>query len=67
LANRFIDEVDEIVNYIHKYPKHFQVKNKNYREAIFKVFLYVMIHEVIEASVIIYALFQTKDDPFKKP
>ena len=67
IAQRFIDEVDEILLYIEAYPEHFQVKHKKYREAVLKLFPYVFIYEIIGNSVIVYSLFPTKDNPDKKP
>lgn len=66
LAQRFIDEVDELLVYIHKHPEHFQIKYKQYREAIFKVFPYVFIYEIVGNIVVVYTLFPAKDDPNKK-
>ncbi len=70
LGIRFIDEVEMEIDYISKYPEHFQIKTKNkYREAILKIFPYVIIYEIIKKKneVIVYSVFPTKDDPQKKP
>lgn len=70
LGIRFIDEVETVMVYISKYPEHFQIKIKNkYREAILKIFPYVIIYEIIKKKneVIVYSVFPTKDDPRKKP
>jgi len=67
VAQRFIEEVESVLSYIETFPEHFQVKYKKSREAVFKVFPYVFIYEIIGNTVVVYMLFPTKDDPNKKP
>ena len=69
LGLRFINEVEATINYISKYPEHFQVKSKKpYREAVLKIFPYVIIYEIRkkEKSIVIYSVFNTHQDPDKK-
>ena len=67
LGNRFIDEVEEMLDYIQRYPEHYQVKYSNYREGVFKIFPYVITYEIIDDLVLVFAVFPTRDDPNKKP
>ena len=67
LGTRFVNEVEEILDYIEKYPRHYQIKYKNYREGILKVFPFVIIYEIFDREIIVYAVFPTKDNPNKKP
>lgn len=67
LGNRFVNEVKEILDYIEKYPHHYQVKNKNQREGVLKIFPHVIIYEIMENEVVVFAVFPTKDNPDKKP
>lgn len=67
LGSRFVFEVDAMFNYIKAYPYHFQVKYKNFREAVLKVFPYVIVYGIIQNEVVIYIVFPTKDNPTKKP
>jgi len=68
LGQEFINEVEETLEYIEKYPKHYQIKYKNkYREAVLKRFPYLIIYEIIENIIIVYSVFPSKDNPNKKP
>lgn len=52
---------------IQKNPNHYQIKQKNYREAFIRKFPYVIIFEIIDLEVIVYAVFHTLLNPTKKP
>ena len=70
LGVRFVDEVEATISYISKYPEHFQIKSKTlYREALLKVFPYMLIYEYHskEKSIIAYSVFPCKDNPINKP
>lgn len=66
LGSRFVSEVEEMIQYISEYPQHFQVKYSVYREAILKVFPFVISYEFLDESVVVYSVFPTKSDPEKK-
>lgn len=58
LGLRFVEEVEATINYISKYPEHYQIKSvKVYREAVLQIFPYMVI----------YSVFPCKDNPSKKP
>ena len=70
LGLRFVEEVEATINYISKYPEHYQIKSvKVYREAVLQIFPYMVIYEFDEKqqSIIIYSVFPYKDNPSKKP
>jgi len=68
LGFEFIEEVEEMFEYINKYPEHYQIKYKErYREAVLKRFPYLIIYEIIQQTMVVYAVFPTKDYPNKKP
>jgi len=70
LGARFVDEIEMMIGYLATYPEHFQIKTKKrYREAVLKIFPYVIIYEVSqkEGEIVIYSVFPTKDNPNKKP
>ena len=67
LGGRFLDTVENHFDRIQLYPEHYQIKRKPYREAVVKDFPYVIIFEIIENSIIVYAVFNTYLDPSKKP
>ena len=67
LGDRFLDTLENYFNRVQKYPEHYQIKRKPYREAFIKDFPYLIIFELIGFSVIVYAVFNTYLDPNKKP
>lgn len=66
LGSKFINEVEQSINYIANYPNHFQIRRRNYREAVLKKFPYVIIYEVFKNNIVVYSVFPCKDDPNKK-
>jgi hypothetical protein len=67
LGERFLDTLDYYFERVQKYPEHYQIKKKPYREAFIKDFPYLIIYEIIEVKIIVYAVFNTHLDPKKKP
>lgn len=68
LGIEFIEEVEEMFNYINKYPEHYQIKYRGrYREAVLKRFPYLIIYEIIQQTIVVYSVFPSKDNPNKKP
>lgn len=67
LGDRFLDALENYLNRIEKYPEHYQIKRNPYREAPIKDFPYVIIFEIQEAVVVVYAVFNTFLNPDKKP
>jgi len=66
LGERFLQELDKIILDINLSPKGFKKFTENTRQIPMAVFPYVIIYEVIKKTLIIYAVFQTKQDPIKK-
>lgn len=67
LGNRFLDTLDSHMERVQKNPQHYQVKRKPYREALIKDFPYLIIYEIENTKVIVYAVFNTWQNPNKKP
>ena len=67
LGERFLDTLDDYFKQIQKYPEHFQIKRKPYREAIIKDFPYMIIYEIELQEIVVYAVFNTSRNPTKKP
>ncbi len=67
LGKRFLDTLEIYIERVHKYPEHYQVKRKPYREAFIKDFPYLIIYKIEENKIIIYAIFNTWRNPSKKP
>jgi plasmid stabilization system protein ParE len=67
LGNRFLETLESYLERVHKYPKHYQIKRKPYREAFIKKFPYIIIYEIVEHKIIVYAVFNTWRNPKRKP
>ena len=66
LGMRFVREVETMLIYIEKYPKHYQIKYKKYREGILKIFPFVVIYEIIKEKVVVLSVFPTHGNPKNK-
>lgn len=66
LGERFLDSLDYCFNSVIKAPKIFQKIYKKQRQAIVHNFPYVVIYEIIETEIVVYAVFNTHLNPNKK-
>ncbi len=67
LGETLLEVIENSFDIIQKHPFHYQVKRTPYREAIVSKFPFVIIYEIIDSKVIIYAVFNTFLNPEKKP
>ena len=67
LGERFLETLEYYLERVEKYPLHYQIKRKPYREAFIKNFPYLIIYEIVDKNVIVYAVFNTFLNPKKKP
>lgn len=66
LGLRFENEVDEMLDAISNHPLLFQRKYKHYREAVLKVFPFVIVYEINLNIVVVMDIFHVKRNPGKK-
>lgn len=67
LGEKFIETLGIYFDRIQKYPKHYQIKRKPYREVFVKNFPFLIIYEIIENSIVVYAVFHTSRNSNNKP
>ena len=67
LGIRFINTLEIYLERVQKYPYHYQIKRKPYREARVKDFPFIIIYEIENNSIIVYSVFNTSRNPNKKP
>lgn len=67
LGERFLSQLNIYFDRIKENPKHYQIKRKNYREAFIKNFPFLVIYEIQENKIVVYAVFNTSRNPIKKP
>ncbi len=65
LGELFLDEVDKYLVIIKKNPHLFAKRHNNQRAAILRQFPYIIVYEKLEEQIIVYAVFNTKQDPHK--
>ena len=67
LGEKFIQKVESYFLRIQNYPFHFPLKKGNLREAYIQKFPYVIIYQIIGDNIIVFAVFNTHQNPEKKP
>ncbi|MCY1663682.1 MULTISPECIES: type II toxin-antitoxin system RelE/ParE family toxin [Chryseobacterium] len=66
LGEKFMKQLNKYFVRIQNHPKHFEIK-KNYREAFVQKFPYLIIFDIIDNKIIILSVFNTHQNPTKKP
>ncbi len=65
LGEYFLSDFNNTINSIKLSPNGF-VKFHQYRQVRFSVFPFVIVYEVLENELVVYAVFETHQDPKKK-
>lgn len=66
LEKRFLSDFEKALNRIQANPYIFRLENK-YRNALLDIFPYLVIFEINDQEIIILAVFNTHQNPTKKP
>ena len=66
LGEQFLKHLDSYFSRIQNNPKHFPQKSKPYREAFIKRFPFLIVYEIEKTKIIVYAVFNTWQNPKKK-
>lgn len=66
IGGKFITAIEETLNRILKHPESGRKIYKSFRQTSLKKFPYVIVYEIDHASLIIYAVFHTSQNPKKK-
>ncbi|WP_346983391.1 type II toxin-antitoxin system RelE/ParE family toxin [Chryseobacterium sp. POE27] len=67
LGEKFAQRVESYFFRIQNNPLHFPLKKGNLREAYIQKFPYVIIYQIIGNNIIVFAVFNTHQNPEKKP
>jgi hypothetical protein len=65
LGELFLIEVEKHLNIIRKNPRLYAIKYNNKRAAILRRFPYIIAYEQIEEKIVVYAVFNTNQNPRK--
>jgi len=66
LGNLFMRELDSCYDKLEMWPASYTKIKKNFRHILLKKFPYVIIYEIINNDVVVYAVFHTSRNPRKK-
>lgn len=66
LGERFLNELDRVILAINLTPNGFQKFHNGTRQIPTDVFPYVVVYKVEGKSLVIFAVFQTQQDPERK-
>jgi hypothetical protein len=67
LGSKFLKCVHKFFDRITKNPLHYPLKSNQFREAYIQKFPYVIIYEVIDNEIVVFSVFNTHQNPTKKP
>lgn len=67
LGLQFLKCVQNFFDRITKNPLHYPLKSNNFREAYIQKFPYIIIYEVIENEIVVFSVFNTHQNPTKRP
>lgn len=63
LGDELLDEIEEFVKVLEQEPQIFQVRNHNWRYCPLKRFPYLIVFEIEQQEVVVYAVFNTYQHP----
>ena len=66
LGDSFLTEVEDCYDRIESAPLLYVKIEKNFRQILLRTFPYVLVFEIIDDEVIVYAVFHTSRDTRKK-
>ncbi|MFC0428553.1 type II toxin-antitoxin system RelE/ParE family toxin [Chryseobacterium scophthalmum] len=67
LGLKFLKCVQKFFDRITKNPLHYPLKSNQFREAYIQKFPYIIIYEIIENEIVVFSVFNTYQNPEKKP
>ena len=67
LGLKFLKCVQKFFDRITKNPLHYPLKSNQFREAYIQKFPYVIIYEIIDNEIVVFSVFNTHQNPTKKP
>lgn len=65
LGESFLEEIDKYIALIIANPFAYSTRHNNKRAAILKRFPYIIVYESLDPQIVIYAVFNTHQDPSK--
>jgi len=66
LGERFKNNLDDKLSQIQSNPEMFNIAEDNFREAVLKVFPFVLVFEIVRKEIRVYSVYHTSRNPGKK-
>ena len=66
LGEPFKSELEKTIEYLQKNPKHFKRIKGEIRQALIHRFPYLVVYEIFDDTILVYAVFHTSRNPNKK-
>jgi hypothetical protein len=63
LGEEFLKELDSYYNKLQSHPEYFGKIKRNFRQTALKRFPYVVVFEIMQKEVVVFAVFHTKRNP----
>lgn len=67
LGGKFLDDLFDQLRYLRQNPEYFPKNEDGFREVNLKSFPYLVIYDISSGTVTIWAVFNTYQNPLKKP
>lgn len=65
LGESFLEEVEKYLSIIKRDPTLYAIRRNNKRVAVLRQFPYIIVYELIRQQIIVYAVFNTNQNPRK--
>jgi len=66
LGEDFLENVKARIDYIKKYPLHFNKVERDYRQSLIDRFPFLIVYELLDKEVIVYSVFNCSKNTEKK-
>ncbi|MDT0685440.1 type II toxin-antitoxin system RelE/ParE family toxin [Autumnicola psychrophila] len=66
LGEKFLHDLEVQINYISRFPEHFQIRDTGFYEIGLGKFPYVIVYDFRNNNVVVFAVFHTRQNPRKK-
>lgn len=67
LGFEFLDSVEHSIQLIMENPAMYPVRYANYRGCVIRRFPFSVLYKVEDAEIVLYAVFDNRQDPRKRP
>ena len=65
LGESFLEEIEKYITIIIANPFTYSIRHNNKRAAVLKRFPYIVVYESSDQEIVVYAVFNTHQDPSK--